>query len=274
MRRSPSGDILDVNGVPVHVRQDGAGTPLLLLHGYCGSVHWFDRLTLGLSAAHHVIRVDLLGHGCTGGSSGLDPVSQARVLAGVLESLGVENVLVAGHSFGADVALALAEISPRVKALVVIGQAPDYSYASFPPGSPVLLPLASALVRLVANRRWVRLASRFRRQRWFDDPLQDLVDHAATAPAMARVVLVDRARRLAFRPLDAQVAALGLPCLVILGRRDRFYDCDKTFARYSAVGARVEVVEGAGHSPFLERPGEVARLLREFSLHAQASPIA
>ncbi|RSN31187.1 alpha/beta hydrolase [Amycolatopsis sp. WAC 04169] len=264
MARSPIGDILDVNGAAVHVRQDGAGPPVLLLHGYCGSVHWFDRLTLGLSAAHHVIRVDLLGHGCTGGSSGLDAASQARMVAGVLDALGVEDVLVAGHSFGADVALALAEISPRVGSLVVIGQAPDYSYASFPPGSPVLLPMVSALVRRIAHRRWIRSVSRFRRSGWFGDPLQDLADHAVTAPAMARVVLVDRARLLAFRPLDAQVAALGLPCLVILGRRDRFYDCDKTFARYSAVGARVEVVEGAGHSPFLERPGEVVRLLREF----------
>lgn len=253
-----------MNGVAVHVRQDGAGSPLVLLHGYCGSVHWFDRLTLGLAARHRVIRVDLLGHGCTGGSSGLDAESQGRMVAAVLDALGVEDVLVAGHSFGADVALALAAISPRVGSVVLIGQAPDYSYASFPPGSSVLLPMVGALVRTVADRRWIRFASRFRRSGWFDDPLQDLADHAVTAPSMARVVLVERARLLAFRPLDAQVAALGLPCLVILGRRDRFYDCDKTFARYSAAGARVEVVEDAGHSPFLERPGEVARLLREW----------
>ncbi|KFU78621.1 alpha/beta fold hydrolase [Amycolatopsis lurida] len=264
MPRLPIGELLDVNGVAVHVRQDGAGPPLVLLHGYCGSVHWFDRLTVGLAARHRVIRVDLLGHGCTGGSSGFDAASQARMVAAVLDSLDVEDVLVAGHSFGADVAVALAAISPRVGSLVLIGQAPDYSYASFPPGSAVLLPMVSALVRRVADRRWVRFASRFRRGGWFDDPSQDLADHAVTAPAMARVVLVDRARVLAARPLDEQLAALALPCLVILGRRDRFYDCDKTFARYSAVGARVEVVEDAGHSPFLERPGEVARLLRDF----------
>ncbi|ANN15665.1 hydrolase [Amycolatopsis orientalis] len=265
MRRLPIGDILDVNGVAVHVRQDGAGAPLVLLHGYCGSVHWFDRLTRDLSSEHHVIRVDLLGHGCTGGSSGLDAVSQARMVADVLDSLGVEDVLVAGHSFGADVAVALAGISPRVRGIVVIAQAPDYSYASFPPGSSVLLPMASAVVRMVARRRWGRFAARLRRGVLFDDPAQDLVDHAVTAPAMARVVLVDRARLLAARPLDAQIAELGLPCLVILGRRDRFYDCERTSARYSAVGALVEIVEGAGHSPFLDRPGEVARLLRAFS---------
>ncbi|MGY6658872.1 alpha/beta fold hydrolase [Amycolatopsis sp. TRM77291] len=264
MPRLPIGDLLDVNGVAVHVRQDGSGPPVLLLHGYCGSVHWFDRLTLGLASTHHVIRVDLLGHGCTGGSAGLDAASQARMVAGVLDALGLEDVLVAGHSFGADVALALAAVSPRIGSVVLIGQAPDYSYASFPPGSAVLLPMVSALVRLVAHRPWVRFAARFRRGGWFGDPLQDLADHAVTAPAMARVVLVERARLLAFRPLDAQLAALSLPCLVILGRRDRFYDCDRTFARYSAAGARVEVVEDAGHSPFLERPGEVARLLREF----------
>ncbi len=258
--------MIEAGGVAVHVRQDGAGPPLVLLHGYCGSVHWFDRLTRELAEDHHVIRVDLLGHGCTGGSSGLDAASQAQMVAAVLERLELTDVVVAGHSFGADVALALA--SPRVRGVVVIGQAPDYGYASFPPGSAVLLPMASALVRLVAHRRWVRFASRFRRGGAFDDPLQDLLDHAVTAPALARVVLVERGRLLAARPLDAQIDALGLPCLVILGRRDRFYDCERTSARYSAVGARVEVVEGAGHSPFLERPGEVARLLREFGRRA------
>jgi pimeloyl-ACP methyl ester carboxylesterase len=186
------------------------------------------------------------------------------MVAAVLEWLDVADAAVAGHSFGADVALALAESSPRVREIVVIAQAPDYSYASFPRGSTVLLPVLSAVVRRIAYWRWVRLASRFRRVSLFDDPGQDLIDHAITAPAMARVVLAGRARLLASRPLDAQVSALGLPCLVILGQRDRFYDCAKTFDRYSAVGARVEVVEGAGHSPFLERPEEVARLLREF----------
>lgn len=263
MKRSPIGDIIEVDGVAVHVRQDGSGTPLVLLHGYCGSVHWFDGLTRQLAEGHHVIRVDLLGHGCTGGSAGLDAVSQARMVAAVLSSLGLTEVAVAGHSFGADVALALAGISPRIGEIVVIGQAPDYSYASFPPGSSVLLPMAGAVLRRIAYWRWVHFALRFRRGA-FDDPVQDLIDHAATSPAMARVVLADRALLLAERPLDAQMAALGLPCLVILGRRDRFYDCEKTSARYSAVGARVEVVEGAGHSPFLDQPGEVARLFREF----------
>lgn len=265
MKRAPIGDIIDVDGAAVHVRQDGpvGARPIVLLHGYCGSVHWFDRLTPQLAEEHHVVRVDLLGHGCTAALDDLTAHSQARMVATVLERLDLTEVATAGHSFGADVALALAEISPRVREIVVIAQAPDYSYASFPRGSTVLLPILSAVVRRIAYRRWLRLALRFRVSP-FDDPVQDLVDHAVTAPAMARVVLTDRARLLASRPLDVQVSALGLPCLVILGRRDRFYDCAKTFDRYSAVGARVEVVEEAGHSPFLDRPEQVARLLREF----------
>ncbi len=266
MRRAPIGDIIDARGVAVHVRRDGdpGAKPILLLHGYCGSVHWFDRLTPHLARDHHVLRADLLGHGCTGGVTGLDARSQARAIAAVLDELDVTEVAVAGHSFGADVVLALAELSPRIREVVVIAQAPDYSYASFPRGSSFLLPLLGVVVRRIAYWRLVSLVLRLRRGAPFDDPRQDLIDHAVTAPAMARVVLSDRARLLASRPLDVQLGELSLPNLVILGRRDRFYDCAKTFARYSAVGARVEVIEGAGHSPFLDRPAEVARLLRDF----------
>ncbi|WP_410582259.1 alpha/beta fold hydrolase [Amycolatopsis sp. lyj-108] len=58
------------------------------------------------------------------------------MVAAVLDALDVEDVLVAGHSFGADVALALAAISPRVGSLVLIGQACESSPIGGGPGSP------------------------------------------------------------------------------------------------------------------------------------------
>ncbi|SEP51864.1 alpha/beta fold hydrolase [Amycolatopsis saalfeldensis] len=234
---------------PLHVREDGPpdAPVVLLVHGFCGSVRSYDRLVPLLADDYRVVRVDLRGHGSTGGHAGLDAFSQASALARALKELGCSAVTAVGHSFGADVVLALAEQTGLVERVVVIGQAPDYSYATFPPGHG-LLPWVGGPLRLLASLPWVR---RFG------------ADFAATSPAMDRTVLVDRRHALAARPLDVQLRELGLPALVILGARDTLYDCAKTAARYAAVGARVEVVAGAGHSVAGARPAEVALLLRK-----------
>jgi pimeloyl-ACP methyl ester carboxylesterase len=253
----------------VHVRQDGPpeGKALVLLHGFSSSVHGFDRLTPLLAARYRVIRVDLRGHGCTGGHTGLDARSQGRLVAAVLDRLAVTGAAVAGHSYGADVAIAAAEQSTRVGELVVLGQAPDYSYATFPPGNGLLaLPLLGTVLHRLAPAAAVRRALRYAYAPGSaaDTGRQGVLDHGATSPAMARTVLVERRRLLAARPLDARLRDLGLPALAILGRHDRFYDCAKTAARYRSVGARVEIVPDAGHSLATERPERVAELLEAF----------
>ena len=62
---------------------------------------------------------------------------------------------------------------------------------------------------------------------------------------MYRVVIDDRAKSLAERPLDVIVAGLPVPTLAILGRRDSLFDCTMTAERYLAAGAQVAVVEEA-----------------------------
>lgn len=250
------------------VTDEGQGSPVfLLLHGFSGSHRWFDAVTPLLAAHGRVLRVDLRGHGRTGGHTGLDAVSQAADVLGVLDSLGVSQVTAVGHSYGADVALALGR---RASGLVIIGQAPDYGGATFPRGNgllaaPVLGPLLHRFAPADAVRRAVSYA--FAPGFAFDPVL--LCDHAATDPAVARAVIVDRRKALARRPLDEQVRDLDVPTLVILGRHDRFYPCARTAERYRAAGARVEIIADAGHSPQVEQPSEVVDLV--LSLHANCS---
>ncbi|MFD8495775.1 alpha/beta fold hydrolase [Amycolatopsis sp. NPDC059657] len=230
----------------MHVRQDGQaeGSAVVLLHGFGSSLHWFGEVAAGLAPGHRVIRVDLLGHGRTGGGAqGLDAESQACAVAGALAELEVTEACVVGHSFGADVALALARRWPGVASLVILGQAPDYSYAKFPPGA--FLPATAAMMGFLHRLSpWRSSLSEMH-------------------PGMYRVVLADRRARLAAHPLDVQLRDLGLPALAILGGRDRIYPCAPTAARYRAAGARVAIIEDAGHSLHVERPREVAELIRE-----------
>ena len=135
------GEILDLTGGDVQVWEDGPTrptgpqtAPIVLVHCYSCSLHWWDRLVPLLSEEHRVVRLDLLGHG---GSekpqSGYSMQEQGALVAEALNSLDVEGAVVVGHSLGGTVATALAEESSElVDRVVDIDQAPDNSFGSLP----------------------------------------------------------------------------------------------------------------------------------------------
>ncbi|MGW4483679.1 alpha/beta fold hydrolase [Amycolatopsis sp. NPDC004368] len=260
MTRRATGTVFDVDGVALHLREDGpADAPaLLLVHGFIGSLHSWDRLVPLLADRFRVLRPDLRGHGCTGGHTGLDALAQAATLAGALSLAGVTHLTAVGHSFGADVVLALAA-RYDVTRTVLIGQAPDYTHATFPPGNALLArPAVSRLLHRAAG--FPPLGSALRRT-----PLRQAhADFAATSPAVSHAVLTERRLLLATTPLDTQVAALGRPTLALLGRRDRLYNHTGSATRYRAAGAEVRFLD-AGHTPFVERPAEVAAVIAAFA---------
>jgi pimeloyl-ACP methyl ester carboxylesterase len=251
---------------PVHVHVEGppAAPAILLLHGFSGSMHWFDLVIPLLDRDFQLIRVDLVGHGGTGGRA-VDAPVQAAVVDEVLAALDVDEVTAVGHSFGADVAVDLAEHSARVGKLAIVAQAPDYSDATLPRASGlVTVPVLGSALPLLARALATGVAT-LRRSRLATQPLarQALADFRALHGGMFRVVVADRRDRMAARPLDAQVRAAGKPTLVVLGEIDHLYGA-RSAQRYRAAGATVHVLAETGHSPFVERPVEIAALLREF----------
>jgi pimeloyl-ACP methyl ester carboxylesterase len=249
----------------VIVQEDGPsdGPPILLLHGFGGSLYWWGQVVPLLADRFRLIRVDLLGHGGTGGAAA-DAPEQARAVERVLDSLGVSAVTAVGHSFGADVAVELAERSDRIDRLVLVCQAPDYSEARMPRGNLLMtLPVvAPALHRLAPAV--ITVLSRFAPKSARGPAAQAVRDVRALDVRMFRVVLRDRPTRMAARPLDEQVRSAGKPTLVVLGGRDHFYGA-RSAKRYAAAGATVEILDRSGHSPNIEMPAELARLVAEFA---------
>ena len=106
----------------MQVREDGPATApaIVLLHGFDASLRWWQPSVPALARSHRVIRIDLLGHGGSAKPRGGYSIpEQARLVDGVMGMLGVRRAIVAGHSMGAAVAIALAESNrARVAGLV------------------------------------------------------------------------------------------------------------------------------------------------------------
>lgn len=254
------------------------GPPLLLVHGFAGSTHWWGRVASDLATDHRVVLVDMLGHGRSGDSqTGYDTPAQARALAEVLDQLGLHDVVAIGHSLGAQVVIALAELDAdpghrRVGALVLVDQSPAGECATIPALNNVMvLPRVGAFLHhhsptwAVRRALAMAFAPGFDQTGAFDDPDQPLRDTARMPHECYRQMQLGLPRFVDETPLDDRLRALGLPTLVVFGDRDQFHDADRSCARYEQV-PRTEVVRipASGHTPMLETPAEFRRPVSRF----------
>jgi pimeloyl-ACP methyl ester carboxylesterase len=258
-------------------RKGARGAPIVLLHCFGCSMRWWDRMMPALGRDHRVIRIDLLGFGGSekpgGGYSMQD---QARLVALALGRLNVQGAVVVGHSLGFDVATALAkESSELVDRLVNIDEQTEPGFGDL----PFLAQLG--FVPVVGETIW-RVTPDFAIRDGYDTafaPDYEVGDFGD--------VIVDDFRAMTYtsydtspaeaedyeneRPLDQRVQEAAVPLLVIFGAEDQLYDdpAEAANAYGDVPGARIELIQGAGHSPNVEKPGRTARLILDFAAGAR-----
>ena len=106
-------------GDPADSRSDNT---VLALHGLASSCHWYDLVIPRLTDSFRFISPDQRGHGKTDQpDTGYDWLTVSTDVIEAMDALGCEKAAVMGHSWGANVALAVAAKYPeRVSKLVMI----------------------------------------------------------------------------------------------------------------------------------------------------------
>jgi pimeloyl-ACP methyl ester carboxylesterase len=277
-------EVLSLPGGDVQVLDEGpqlrarAGAPIVLLHCYSCSLHWFDELAPLLARRHRVIRIDLLGHGGSQKpSSGYEIDEQAALVAGALDQLEVQGAVVVGHSMGFSVATALAtRASQLVDRVVNIDEGPTEDSCSVPfvarlAYTPVL---GQAMWRLtpdfaIEDGFESAFAPGYELSDGFPNPDQVVNDLNAMTYTSFREAYDAARDYVKAVPLDDRLRQAAVPLLSIFGAEDQICDPDESQAAYRTVpGARLAEIEGAGHSPNVERPDRTAALIQEFAVDA------
>ncbi|GAB2591137.1 alpha/beta hydrolase [Streptomyces capparidis] len=116
---------ITVNDVELRVTDDGAGSALLLVHGWGGDGGEWAPHVAAWAPRHRVVVPDLRGHGRScAPPDGYGPRDFARDLAALVRVLGTGPVVAVGHSMGGQVVSALAVEHPAaVRAVVVLDPA-------------------------------------------------------------------------------------------------------------------------------------------------------
>jgi len=111
------------DGTPIrlhYIDWGGSGRPLILLHGLASSARIWDFTAPLLSERFRVLALDQRGHGLSDmpGSYTFDDVTGD--LAAFIAALGLERPVIAGHSWGAGVALRFAADRPETPAAIAL----------------------------------------------------------------------------------------------------------------------------------------------------------
>lgn len=221
-----------VNGVTLHYTVQGAGEPLVLLHGFgsCGAT-WADTAER-LAQRYRVITVDARGHGASTNPGGKFRHDQAADdIRALLDELKISSARAMGFSSGGITLLHLATRNPeRLSKMVVVAAS-----TGFPDQARAIL--QSAAIDTLPP-----------------DVLAGFRKCAARGEPQVRA-LVDQFRALGFSTDDtdfqaADLARITAKTLIVHGDRDLFFPVSIPVGMYGAIkDAALWIVPNGEHSP-------------------------
>jgi pimeloyl-ACP methyl ester carboxylesterase len=255
----------------IRVSEMGRGRPLLLIHDFLSDHAEWDAVRAPLSARFRVLSVDLPGFGESEkpppARFGYDFDRFAEALVDIAGALEAAPLCVCGHGLGAAIAIALAERHPSMVERVVLVSPPLFG------SRPVGLARAFA-IRVVGPTAFKQLYGRralgwhFRRDVFaVGAPTNARLEHlfdAFNSPAAREAASTVLESLHDTRTLEARLARVASPALVVWGRRDALAPAAhaKTLVR-ALPDARLELLD-CGHSPAEEMPERFAALTLEF----------
>ncbi len=265
---------IDERDIPVatvgHVHALLAGPrkaePIAFIHGLGGSLSSWQIVLGALAENWRLVAIDLPGHGQSGKPASADySVSGlANAVGEVLQSTGISNAILAGHSLGGAVAMELARTRPDlVRGLVLIDSAAlgtDISrhlmdLMSGEPGADTargLLELFFEDKKLASPRAIEEMAS------------HQTADGAWDAQRATAVAAFAGGRQSVPGPDDP--AAVSQPVLVIWGERDGVIPVEHAYAATNVLAdVQLAILPGIGHVPQVEAPERVATLIERFA---------
>ena len=254
---------------------------VVLLHGLSANANSFAGIiAAGLSPAFRVIAPDLRGRARSGKpESGYEMADHARDVIALLDALGLERVVLGGHSFGGYLAIFIAANYPeRVSKLVVI----DAAISSHPRIGVLLKPSLDRLTKTYASADDYLLAVRtapYMNGIWDDSAESyfraELMEHpdGAVGSATSNAAVVQAAMGVATEPWLHLVQQVSAPVLLLnalgpFGPPETPPLFDEIVARATArafSNARYEVVPG-NHITLLfgEGASAVRRKIEQF----------
>ncbi len=241
--------IMVVDQQVVHYEVFGYGQPVLFLHGWLGSWrYWFPTIER-VAENFRTYSFDFWGFGDTrlGQSTAESIQSYSDQVIRFLDELGIDRVVLVGHSMGGMVALKTAINHPkRISRVVAVG-------------APIVGDSLSWLLKLTDRPV---LADAFARVPWFrrymfrmflgetnDPAVNEILDDSVKSSSTTLRRAVGSMWRTDLRP---ELSRLTVPALIVHGGRDEIVHPNQADLFDNIPSAEVVVMPESRHFPFLD----------------------
>jgi pimeloyl-ACP methyl ester carboxylesterase len=257
------------DGHRVGVAACGEGMPVVLVHGFSAEgILYAQTLARLVKMGLKVIAVDVAGHGATQGlpTGGADVASYAALVGRVLDTLGVERAILAGHSLGGRLVAELAAVEPsRAVAVVLIDAAVGATWDRMIRVSQMAPPVLAALGGLLVADTVTTLPV-------LRNPTQALKLGRLIAPTLVGHALrpwrlvgpaVSLIRSRPSHDVVLALAGAGVPVVAIHGDRDVVVPHRTAQDAARAAGGWLVTVHGGTHSWLLKDPETLPAIVGE-----------
>jgi pimeloyl-ACP methyl ester carboxylesterase len=268
-----------VDGQRIAHLDAGQGPPVILIHGFGGSMWQWEYQQEVLAAHHRVITLDLLGSGLSDKPDiEYRPDQILSSFRGFMDALGISRATLIGNSMGAGLAIGMALSHPeRVDQLVLISGFPDR----------ITERLTSPLIGRAINTKmpaWlVTIGSWFFGRSTMETVLKEIVyDHSLLTPAViarsnrnrqrlgqvAPILAVGRNLPLWEEGYAKQLGEIRQRTLILWGEEDRVFPAQVGRDLQRVIpSSTLVLIPKAGHIPQWERPEDVNPLIVNFLKH-------
>jgi len=245
---------ITVFGQSIHYAEAGSGPPLILLHGLWGGLNEWEPIIEALSQSNRVIVMDFIGfHGSAKPDVQYHNALLSQFLAGFIEAMNLNDVILMGHAMGANTATYTAVHHPEnLRALVLVDGAgyrdPDRDLSKAPSEGMIrfrrmatgsdLESTRSLLERRVGNKSIVT-----------DAMVEDAFGLWVNSARAIGDMMTDGGD-----VTDEEMRQIDLPTLIVWGAEDQVFSPDNA-QRLSTDIERTEVhvIAGSGHLPQIEQ---------------------
>jgi pimeloyl-ACP methyl ester carboxylesterase len=238
--------LLTSKGYIHYLEHKGTGASVIFLHGLAVNTRTWRKLIAYLPDSISVYLIDLLGHGFSDAPRiEYDVDLQVSVLSEFIERKGLPESFVFGHSYGGWIAAIYAQKGHACKGLILEDPAglKDYFEGMSTEGT-----------------------RESRRNRLLEDGIRlNAKEH------VIRSILEDDFERDHEHLTRESLASINVPVLIIWGTDDTTVKTEYS-SKFNVYikKSRLELVEGAGHTPHYSNPEKTATLLLDFMAGAEA----
>ncbi len=255
-----------VENIPLHVEQQGSGSPSLVFLHYWGGTHrTWSKVVEALGTSQHTVTYDMRGWGGSGIGTGYSMAELADEAQALIEQLSLDHYVLVGHSMGGKVAQLLASRRPAgLVGLVLVAPATP---------TPTHFPEEALQQQLHAydDRQTVLQTIAFLCARTPDAPLvEQIVEDSLSGVPAAKLAWPTAGIR---EDISADVERIAVPTLLLAGELDRLDSVEQHRREVISriADADLQIIAGSGHLVPIDEPAALARALQMFVEQLKAS---